>query len=194
LLPRSVWQTAIDRWEPLWRADTTDNTSDPGRQVLHQIAYDVTSVTYQPWQEDIALDGLAWLVLLHPESAWLDDLRWLAQQSIARLTDGSGWPPTVPTCYTAQDRPAGGQPLYGSWAECWAATMPTLGMTEPPATLWLHDPDYLGQQAAAMSLAWQAGATECEAALTLLVEMMRPCLEARQISMPSNYAIAGPTS
>jgi hypothetical protein len=194
LLPRSVWQTAIERWEPLWRADTTDNASDPGRQVLHQIAYDVTNVLYQPWQEDIALDGVAWLALLHPGSAWKEDLAWLVQQSMARLTDGSGWPPTVPTCYTAQDRPGGGQALYGSWAECWAATMPTLGMTEPPGTLWLHDPDYLGQQAAAMSLAWQAGAVECEAALGLLVEMMRPCLEARQMNMPSNYAIAGPTS
>jgi hypothetical protein len=194
LLPRSVWQTAIDRWEPWWRADTTDNTNDPGRQVLHQIAYDLSNSGYQAWQEDIALDGLAWLALLHPGSAWAADLAWLVQQSMARLTEGSGWPPTVPTCYGTVNRPAGGQPLFGSWAECWAATMPTLGMTEPPATLWLHDQDYLGQQAAAMSLAWQAGATESEAALTLLTEMMRPCLEARQISMPSNYAIAGPTN
>jgi hypothetical protein len=194
LLPRSVWQTAIDRWEPLWRADTAGDTSEPNRQVLRMLASDPTNVLYQPWQEDIALNGLAWLVLLHPESAWLYDLRWLVQQSMARLTEGSGWPPTVPTCYTAQNRSASFQPLFGSWVECWAATMPTLGMTEPPATLWLHDQDYLGQQAAAMSLAWQAGATECEAALALLAEMMRPCLEARQIGMPSNYAIAGPTS
>jgi hypothetical protein len=194
LLPRSVWTTAIDRWEPLWRADTTDNASDPARQVLHQIAYEVTNVTYQPWQEDIALDGLAWLALLHPDSVWRDDLAWLVQQSMARLSDGSGWPPTVPTCYTAQDRPAAFAPLYGSWGECWSATMPTLGLSEPPSTLWLHDPDYLGQQAAAMSLAWQAGAVECTDALTLLVEMMRPALEARQMGLPSNYAIAGPTS
>jgi hypothetical protein len=194
LLPRSVWQTAIDRWEPLWCADTTSNASDPGRQVLHQIAYDASTNGYQPWQEDIALNGLAWMMLLHPGSTWKDDLAWLVQQSMARLTEGSGWPPTVPTCYVANNRPAGGQPLYGSWAECWAATMPTLGMTEPPATLWLHDPDYLGQQAAAMSLAWQAGATECETALSLLISMMQPPLEQRQISMPSNYAIAGPTS
>jgi hypothetical protein len=193
LLPRSVWQTAIDRWEPLWRADTVDNTSDPGRQVLHQIAYDVSNNGYQPWQEDIALNGLAWMMLLHPDSAWKTDLAWLVQQSMARLTEGSGWPPTVPTCYIAINRPAGGQPLYGSWAECWAATMPTLEMTAPPTTVWLHDPDYLGQMAAAMSLAWQAGATECGAALSLLNSMIGPPLEQRQINMPSNYAIAGPT-
>jgi hypothetical protein len=187
-----VWQAAIERWEPLWRADTINSVSDPGRQALHQIAYDASNILYQPWQEDIALNGLAWLALLHPDSAWPEDLAWLVQQSCARLEyPASSWPATVPTCYTAQDRPTSGAPLYGSWGECWTATMPSLGMTAPPDTLWLHDQDYLGQQAAAMALAWQAGA-DCGDALASLLGMMAPALQSGQMALTASYAIAGP--
>lgn len=193
LLPRSVFMAGLDQWEPKYRADTSGNTKDPSQQVLHVISYAPDNGQYQQWQEDIALNGLSWIALLHPGmAAWRQNVDWLLQQSRARLDVTSGWATKYPTAYTTVPIPAPGQPLFPSWAAMWAGNA---GRSDYPGSVPGETPqdlvlspgdDYASQMSAAMNLAWQCGITSAAAEAARL----NGALPGRS----GKYAIAGPMS
>ncbi|HKW23471.1 MAG TPA: hypothetical protein VJO13_18970 [Ktedonobacterales bacterium] len=200
LQPRSVWTTALGIWEPKVWAQLQN--PDPGHQALHIVNYPTDNPAYQPWQESILLIGLSWLAFLHPETEWPRDMGWLVQQAVDMTSGTSGWPQTMAGVdqLTIRTLPsASGGIDCGTWGEVWAVNKPLFDANFPttafpPATLWLQNPDYLGERVASMSLAWQAGATEAAAGLEYIYGEWGPALAAHTSRLYCGYAIAGPTS
>jgi hypothetical protein len=191
---REIWTTALDQWAVTFRAQTVDSP-DQQLQQVNLLNSDTWNLQFSPFQQDIGLSGIAFLCLLHPaHTAWHDILHWMLLQQIARLNNMSGWPRTVPSCYTGNMRDVLGAPLLGDWGKMWDATVVTnqLPPPQPPDTLDPNNADYMGHMSCGMGIAWQAGFTECTDELTWLRANWGPQIVAHQSWMLSQYATAGP--